>query len=483
MPDTLRQMDYGACLPNLGLVSIAGNIDHSVCDVKVADLRLIRAKLEKNVLRLMREFRPHMVGLSCMSFQYRSALGLAKLIKDYDAEIKVVLGGYHPTAMYAEIAASPDSQFFDFIVRSEGEATFNGLIKALDQDSGYEAVEGLSFKRNGEFIHNPPRAPVNLDTLKLPMRDSRLFTRGFHIFGLPADVVETSRGCVYDCKFCSIKQMYGSIHRKFEVERVVADIEDARKHGAKAILIADDNITLDLKRLETLCDAIIAAELNSIHYLLQGDVKGIASGAGIARKMVEAGIKSVFLGVESPSESTLKFLGKETVTPEETQKAVKYLKDNNIIILGNYIVGNPDDNEESLMETAKTAKSLNLDVPTFLFLTPLPKTEIRKELETEGLITNPKDYSQYHGASASVRTRHLTTEELEAIVKRMYSLCYDNLSYLIKTQVRKTYPGFFRKLVLKDIPPTLIWMVIDYWKRLTGRGKPKTDDRELRTEN
>ncbi|MEK7397952.1 MAG: radical SAM protein, partial [Candidatus Poribacteria bacterium] len=268
MPDVVPQFHMASCLPNLGIVSIAGNIDASICDIKVADLVLARKNPESYVLSVLREQSPDVVGLSCMSLQYDSAIKFAKLIKGYDKNILVVIGGYHPTLMYEEISSSPDAQFIDFIVRGEGEATFSEFITALNSGKGYDKIEGLSYKANDRFHHNPPRALLSLDDIKMPKRDARLLKKGFHALGSPSDVVETSRGCVYGCKFCTIKYMYGRSFREYKVERVISDIKDAREHGAKSLIFADDNITLNLRRLDTICDEIISAKLNSIHYII-----------------------------------------------------------------------------------------------------------------------------------------------------------------------------------------------------------------------
>ncbi len=451
MPDSVPGFDVATFIPNLGITSIAGNVDERICNVKIADLVLVKREFISYVENLLREYSPDIVGLSCMSFQYKSAITLAKLIKNFSKNIMVVLGGYHPTLMYKEIAESPDSQFIDFIVRGEGEATFRELINNIYAGKGYENIDGLSYKINGSFYHNRPRALLNLNDIELPKRSARLLTEGFHAFGLKADAIETSRGCTNNCKFCSINHMYGRHFRKYDISRVIADIKSANEHGAKAIGIMDDNITLDLQWLETLCDAIISAKLNFIHYSIQASVKGIAHSESLVKKMADAGIKLVFLGIESVSQSGLDFLGKKNVTGEQTKKAVKYLRDNGIICAGGLILGNPDDDESTLWNIFKIADDLYIDIPLFFILTPHAKTEIREELLNQGLVTNPDDFSTYNGFLANIRTKYLSPEEINKIVLKMYDAYHNRLKYVKYTQVRKVYPAYFWKLVAKQI--------------------------------
>ena len=96
-------------------------------------------------------------------------------------------------------------------------------------------------------------------------------------------MIETSRGCTYDCSFCSIIEMRGRNFYTFSIERVLADIRDARDHGARTIFIVDDNIMLNVHRFEQLCQAIIDAGLNRIEYFVQAMTSSIAKhGATLA---------------------------------------------------------------------------------------------------------------------------------------------------------------------------------------------------------
>ncbi len=108
------------------------------------------------------------------------------------------------------------------------------------------------------------------DEIRLPKRDARVLD-GYTMMGRQVDVVETSRGCTFDCGFCSIIEMRGRNFHTYTFDRVLADIRDARDHGARAIFIVDDNISLNIKRFEALCQAIIDAGLNDIDVHRAGD--------------------------------------------------------------------------------------------------------------------------------------------------------------------------------------------------------------------
>ncbi len=171
--------------------------------------------------------------------------------------------------------------------------------------------------------------------------------------------------------------MYGRGLRKYRIDRVISDIRSAEQHGAKALFIVDDNITADVGRFEEICDAIAGEGLSHIHYVVQASVKGISSSRTLVRKMAAAGFKCVFLGIENVSGDNLNFLGKEREISEMTRAAVAYLREERIILLGGFMLGNPDDSEGDFWENYRYARSLRIDGPFFFVITPHLKTELR----------------------------------------------------------------------------------------------------------
>lgn len=445
-PVVQPDFDRIARLPNLGLVSLAAHVD-DLCTVHVADIHGLKNHREY-LRRIVNDY--DLVGLTAMSFQYHEALELAKIAKEAGAQ--TVFGGYHPTLAYQEIASSQDAAFIDYIVRGEGEATFRELIKALIEGSELKDVLGLSFhdKENKEkMIHNPPRPLLDVSEIEMPNRDVRLLTKGFESLGVRIDSVETSRGCTQGCKFCSINLMYGRKFRKFPLERVIADIQDAEAHGAGSIFFPDDNITLDVKRLELLCQAIIDARLTHLRYKTQASASGIASSKRLVDKMGEAGFDGVFLGVESVNKRNLQFLGKGKMS-EDAEKAVQYLHDNNIIVSTGLIGGNPDDDANDLWENFRLARRLKVDIPIFYISTPYPKTQMRSELKEMGLVTR-NDFTKYDGLHANCKTRHLSDEEIQYITWEMNARYYD-WDWLRYNKVKRLYPKWFAKEALRLAP-------------------------------
>ena len=152
-----------------------------------------------------------------------------------------------------------------------GELTLRELVRALEQRTPVSDVAGLWYRDGTVFRRTAPRPIGALDDggIRLPARGARALS-GYTMLGRQVDVVETSRGCTFDCSFCSIIEMRGRNFPRFPLPRVLEDIADARRRGARTIFFVDDNITIDVPRFESLCKAIVDAGLNDLDYIVQG---------------------------------------------------------------------------------------------------------------------------------------------------------------------------------------------------------------------
>ncbi len=418
MPDYFEHMPPVAVrMPNGALTSLAGNVDdhHRVA---VADLILARGRVRETVTRLVREFNPEVLGLSVMTFQRRTAGRVIDLARSIKSDLKVVVGGYDPSLAaeaYEGIGA-------DYIVRGEGEITFRELLRALESNGCCEKICGLSYRKNGQWVHNAPRPVHRLEDgeIRLPKRTARVL-QGYTLLGRQVDVVETSRGCTYDCSFCSIIEMRGRNFHTYSFDRVIRDIRDARDHGARTIFLVDDNITLNVHRFEALCRAIIEAGLNKLDFFVQAMTSAIADhGKTLAPLMRKAGFRYVFLGIENILENDLRFLRaaaknkarqKGSELPNATLKAIQYLRQNKMYIVGGLIVGNPDDTRESIEANLAFARRF-VDWPYIQHPTPYPRTPMTELFRQHDLITNER-LEEYDGTTAVVRTEHLPADEIE----------------------------------------------------------------------
>jgi anaerobic magnesium-protoporphyrin IX monomethyl ester cyclase len=428
MPDSFEHMPTVAIrMPNGALASLAGNIDphHHVA---IADLILVQTAVRRTVERLLRDEQPDVVGLSVMTFQRATALEIARLVRARRPSARLVAGGYDPSLAPDAYEAAGE---IDFLVRGEGERTFCALLRALEHDREmrgtadarrFACIPGLSYRTAQHFVHNPPAPviPLASENLRLPNRAARVLG-GYTQLGRLVDVVETSRGCTFDCSFCSIIEMRGRNFHPYPIDRVLADIADARAHGAEALFLVDDNITLDVERFARLCEAIIDAGFNDIDYTVQAMTAPLAQHGGrLAPLMRTAGFRYVFLGIENILDDDLKFLRARAKNARREQgrtignasiEAIGYLHRHGMYVVGGLIVGNPDDTRESIETNLAFARQY-VDWPYIQHPTPYPRTPMTKDFRERGLIVD-EDVSHYDGTTAVVRSEHMAADEIE----------------------------------------------------------------------
>jgi anaerobic magnesium-protoporphyrin IX monomethyl ester cyclase len=406
-------------MPNGALVSLAGNVDphHHVA---VADLIVVQRAVRSTVERLMRDHDPDVVGLSIMTFQRGTAKKLVRLIRELKPSVRIVVGGYDPSL--ATMEYEQPSWDVDVIVRGEGDITFRELVRAFERGTDPRCVAGLSVRTGAGFVRTPERTVSTLagQEVRLPNRAARVLT-GYTFIGRPIDVVETSRGCTFDCSFCSIIEMRGRNFHTWSVERVIADIADARARGARAIFIVDDNISLNVERFEQLCRAIVDAGMHDIDYIVQAMTSSIAArGETLAPLMRKAGFRYVFLGIENILDEDLVFLRARAKNAQReggrrvgnaTAAAIEVLHRHGMYVVGGLIVGNPSDTRESIEANLAFARAY-VDWPYIQHPTPYPGTPMTRDFRERELIVSD-DVDEYDGTTAVVRSDHLEASEIE----------------------------------------------------------------------
>ncbi len=370
-----------------------------------------------------------LVGISCNTVQFLPGLRVARAA--HDAGLPVVMGGPHPTSCADEVL---QSGHVDFAVRGEGEVTMVELLDGLAQGHRFAParIAGLSWRdpESGRIVHSAGRPFVaELDRLPKPFREINWIhdrngngRRGGN--GKPAADIPlvTTRGCPYGCKFCDVALIAGRKFRLRSVERVVDEMEDlARRDGATRLIVADDIINFDGRRLERLCRELIRRDLG-IDLWVMGRADRLVDHPDTAPLMAAAGIDTMFLGIESPNKRILADYGKGGKSSAATsEQAVSLLRDNGIETWGAFIMGSPRETREDIEATIQYAKHLDLETAQFTVLTPYPGTRLWAEVENR-LIT--RDWNLYDCMHAVFTGDHLAPKEIEGLCRRAWRQFY-----------------------------------------------------------
>lgn len=414
MPDVAPLVIHETAIhmPGHGIACVGGNIDPEH-EVFLIDLVRKRRQIKKYLIRTLKKIQPGLVGLSAMAWQYDTCKKLIGLVKEILPRTRILIGGYHATLMSAEIAAAPEAKDIDFMIRGEGEEACRRLVNALCGKDRLEEIASLSYKVDGRFVHNPWSGPLDLSKLKLPIRDKRRLTWGYHMVYSKIELLETSRGCTRGCTFCSMEHMYGRSFRTYPIERVLADLDDIYyRRKTRWVFIVDDNMVLNPKRVIRLCDAIIARKYHKLNLVVQADCISVSRNEEMVAKMARAGFRTVFLGIENASQQNLDTAHKQN-TISTSEKAVAMCQKYGMMVIGGLIFGFPNDDEQAIVDNYKFLNSTRADAAICQILTPYPKTPMRQDLINQNLVTNRQDYRRYSGVWANVRTHHLESDRLQ----------------------------------------------------------------------
>ncbi len=374
-----------------------------------------------------------LVGISTMTGAFNNALRLACLAKRCGKY--VVMGGYHPSALPAEVLESP---FVDAAVIGEGEMTFRDLVA----NGPSRDVKGLAYKEAGKIIVNDARPLIDdLDSIPHPLRRLRPQRFGEDGDDYSIDTVYTSRGCPWHCTFCA-NHTVNKRWRARSPENVLEELTALHRPGRKKLIkIWDANLLTDVERVEKIFDLMVKQRLSNFHIWTEARVDDIIRAESIVPRLYEAGLREVCLGIESPSGEILQFIRKGT-TKDMSRKAVQILRRSGIRVQGYFIIGHHSETQEDIKKYPEYAVSLGLNYAVFMLMTPYPDTQVFEEYKRENRIRS-SHWDHYNNFTPVVDTREMDLKTLT----RMYAYCYGRFHKKYPPLAREGFAGMVAYLI------------------------------------
>jgi radical SAM superfamily enzyme YgiQ (UPF0313 family) len=365
-----------------------------------------------------------LVGISTITSTAPRAYAMADRIRKRG--VPVIIGGPHVTFMAEEAL-----EHADFVIRGEGEQTLTAFIDAWENGADFSGIPGLSYRVNGEIKHAAAR-PFLGDLDQIPFPDFSLLKSGKRgIGGRRTIPVQTSRGCPFDCSFCSVTGMFGKKYRFRSTPNIIEELKryDDRRHS---IFFYDDNFAANRQRAKELCEAMIREKFRfKWTTQVRADLAKDEELVGLMRK---AGCHTVYIGFESMNEKSLKSM-KKRQTVEEIVHAVKVLRRHHMNIHGMFVYGFDEDDWQTVKDTLKFAKKARLASTQFLILTPLPGSEFFDKVNKENRIQF-RDWALYDAHHVVFQPARFSVFDLQWA--QMFS---HKKFYSLKELIRRFFKG------------------------------------------
>ncbi|MDD3643764.1 MAG: radical SAM protein, partial [Candidatus Krumholzibacteria bacterium] len=345
--------------PPTGLEYIAANMKDLVGEVTLLDLRYEEGYRDVEVLC---DYIRNEIDLLCVSvtwdYQYRE---VCDLIRALPGEVMTVVGGHKATEEVEALLESCPN--IDLVVRGEGEEAIREIASGVP----HEDIPGLSYRRDGNIVHNANRALSDDLGFVYPDRslrrhEYRWIQNGARLTKHTFDTVLTSRGCPYNCKFCTFSLNPLGQKRKYTERSLESVIDELREVAADVVLFSDDNFFTNPARSERLCELIIENGIRKT-FMVQTRIE-IAGRPRLLDLAEKAGFRIFLIGIESPHDRILKDLGKG-FTQAQVREAFREFNRRRFYIHGYFIYGNIGETEEEMVYIGRFARELGLDSISF----------------------------------------------------------------------------------------------------------------------
>ena len=414
--------------PPLGLLYIAATLLKDNHEVYILDY-LIENFTEEHLAGFIKDKKIELVGISVVTPLANQAKTVSEIIRKNFPEIKIIMGGPHPTLLPEETLKNCPA--VDFLTLGEGELRLPKLIASLNENN-FNSLDGLAFRQENEIVINPVAEYIeDLDRLPFPARhlvDLEKYSRKMASRHFPATTMFTTRGCPFHCIYCS-KPISGKMFRKRSPENVIKEIELLKRDfGIKEIIFYDDTITFDRERIWKICQLLIEKRLN-IKWKCETRVNLVDKE--LLQKMKEAGCYMIAFGIESGSQRVLDILRKG-ITLQQIENAVGWANSASISVLGYFMLGIPGETEEEIEATIKLAKRLNIDYAQFSIATAFPGTELYEIAKKAGKIDTDwsKSFYALSGVKAETSLSNVPIEKLREYLKKAYRSFYFRPGYI-----------------------------------------------------
>jgi anaerobic magnesium-protoporphyrin IX monomethyl ester cyclase len=412
----------GLSMPPLNVLNLAAVLRMHGYEVRVLDMFVGLPFTEFQ--RQVREFDPHVVGVSCYTESYDSAVIVTGKVRELSPAASIVIGGPHVTFTVPQTFAECT---VDYLVLREGENTLLHLLLHLEFPEAIPlaAVAGLAYRDGDQIVVNEPR-PFMTSLTTFPLADLSLINLANYKAPF---IIVSSRGCPGNCIYCSARAMWGSHYRARSAEHVFSEVViRARQTGRRIFSIGDDTFTADVHRVRDFCRLLIHADLKlEWHCESRADVMT----TDLLDLMRRAGCKGVQFGIESGDPAVLRSLRKG-ISLQRAEELVAHAYAIGMTPRCSFMLGHHTDTPETLRKTADLARRFHETYGASCAVsssTPFPGTYLYENRDELGITIHAKRWEEHLFSEPIVSGQGFTLDDVrEALFEVFTTLAKDVIS-------------------------------------------------------
>jgi anaerobic magnesium-protoporphyrin IX monomethyl ester cyclase len=429
--------------PPLSILYLAAVLKEMGVEISVLDQPALGLTAGEAVQWVERE-NPDILGFSTLTSSGQTAALISTEVKKKNPNITTIFGNHHATFNAERILNKYPA--VDIVVRGEGEKTIVELANCLENDGDLKKVRGINFRNEGKIVTTPDQ-PLIKDLDSMPFPDRELLNAEYHCVIAGANIAPkkftsmvTSRGCIYNCRFCSCREIAKNRWRSRSVANIMKELQFLTSEGYKQLILVDDAFTMNPKRVIEICRGIRKQKLD-LEWICEGRVD--ICSYDMMHEMARAGCKVLYLGIENANQRILNYYNKR-ITPKQSETAVKSAKKAGVdVVAGSFIIGAPDETREEMWQTVKFAQQVPIDSPQFNILGAHPGNDIWNEFVAAGFLDPEKWWEKGVAVCDVYPYAKVSRDEIMQIMHKAFFRHVCRPSYLMK-QAASTLRSLYR---------------------------------------
>lgn len=454
----------GVPYPNIGIAYLVAALKEGNHAVTVLDLNN-ESLSDDQIAAALVSAEPTLVGLSVKTATFKNARRLGAFIRSFNPGLSIMVGGPHASVAASDITGE---DWIDYLLIGEGELVLPELCRRLADGHGrrLDDLPGVVVCKSGTSHPGTSVARVaRLD--ELPFPDFSGFGHGVREAVRLSYPLVTSRGCPYQCSYCSVSKISGSTVRYRSVVQAVDELSRARElYGISGFEVVDDSFNVDMTRAKEFCRLLIEHQIG-MSWACPNGIRADRVDAELAGLMAQSGCRSVMVGVESVDPEVLALV-KKGESIEEIEKGIRILKEAGLSVGGFFIIGLPGDSYGAQLRSVEFALRNGINAH-FNMLVPYPGTEVYRWVMSNARLLDSADAGlHFADSTSSVRSVFETDDFTARQRQQAYEMAHTRLrrfDMIVPHNVSKWHRRFLIAcLLLRYDSGSILPLFLDFLK-------------------